>query len=280
MKYMGSKERISAEILPIILKDKKDYDLYIEPFCGSLAVIEKVTDIKRFASDKNPYLIAMWKGLRFGLDKPMDISRSLYNEYRNKYNTLKKCSQCQKDFSHTINFVGEDTIDQYRTPHSMMHNKITFRDLFLIGWIGYMASFNGRFYDGGYYGKSGNQNYVDEQIRNTMKQVPLLKDIDFHFRDFEGIHNMTLNMLLRGYGERFIFYCDIPYKGTKQYEYSKEFNYELFYMMCRYLSRDGHKIFVSEYQMPDDFTCVWEKEVTNSMNLTKTKKSVERLFTL
>lgn len=34
MKYMGSKSRIAKYILPIILKDRKDGQYYVEPFCG------------------------------------------------------------------------------------------------------------------------------------------------------------------------------------------------------------------------------------------------------
>ena len=30
--------------------------------------------------------------------------------------------------------------------------------------------------------------------------------------------------------------------------------------------------------MPDDFDCIWEKEVTNAMNTTKTYKPIEKLF--
>ena len=58
MKYMGSKNRIANEILPIILKDRKPNQYYIEPFCGGLGTFDKVTG-NRIGSDKNKYLIAM-----------------------------------------------------------------------------------------------------------------------------------------------------------------------------------------------------------------------------
>ncbi len=47
---------------------------------------------------------------------------------------------------------------------------------------------------------------------------------------------------------------------------------------CRNMSKKGHVVFVSEYQAPDDFKCVWQKELTNSMNQTKTYKPIEKLF--
>ena len=57
-------------------------------------------------------------------------------------------------------------------------------------------------------------------------------------------------------------------------------DYEKFYTWCRALKDDGHTVFVSEYEMPSDFKCVWKKELTNSMNPTLTKKPTEKLFTL
>ena len=61
MKYMGSKNRIANEILPIILKDRTENQWYVEPFCGGCNLIDKV-DGNRIANDKNKYIIAMWKG--------------------------------------------------------------------------------------------------------------------------------------------------------------------------------------------------------------------------
>ena len=75
-----------------------------------------------------------------------------------------------------------------------------------------------------------------------------------------------------------IIYCDIPYKDTKQYATSKNFDHDKFWQWCRDMTKQGHKVFISEYQAPDDFICVWSKEVTNSMNTTLTYKPVERLF--
>ena len=58
MKYMGSKNRIAKDILPIILKDRTPKQWYIEPFCGGLGTLDKVTS-NRIASDKNKYIIEM-----------------------------------------------------------------------------------------------------------------------------------------------------------------------------------------------------------------------------
>ena len=140
----------------------------------------------------------------------------------------------------------------------------------MIGWIGWMASFNGRFFDGGYSGKSGGRDYVDEQIRNTEKQISKIKGIKFFYSSYDEL----------SIPDNSIIYCDIPYKDTKQYATSKDFNHDKFWEWCRVMTKKGHRVFISEYQAPDDFTCVWSKIVTNSMNTTITYKTIEKLFTL
>jgi DNA adenine methylase len=45
------------------------------------------------------------------------------------------------------------------------------------------------------------------------------------------------------------------------------------------MSSKGHTVFISEYEAPNDFYCVWSKEVNVSIRPTKTLKQVEKLFT-
>lgn len=128
-------------------------------------------------------------------------------------------------------------------------------------------------YSGGYSGhnviqKNGkSRDYITEQINNTLSQIPYFKGIEFYSKDYQEVE----------IPENSIVYCDIPYRDTKQYETSKDFDYERFYNWCRE-NQDKYKIFVSEYFTPDDFKCIWQKEVTNAMNTTKTYKPIEKLF--
>ena len=234
---MGSKNRLSKDILPIILKDRKNEQYYVEPFAGGMNLIDKVSG-NRIANDLNYYLIEMWNGLQNNYDRPYEITREMYSLARTDYN-----NNTNKNYSD-----------------------------FLIGWIGWMGSYNGRFFDGGYSGHSvgkTERNYIAEQIRNTEKQIEFLKDVRLHSTSYETL-TLPSNSLI---------YCDIPYKGTKQYTTSKSFNHDNFWKWCRDKTTEGHKIFVSEYNAPKDFKCVWEKQVTNSMNQTNTHKPTERLFT-
>lgn len=85
MKYMGSKARFVNEILPIILKDRKDNQWFVDLFCGGCSVAQEVSG-KVIANDKNKYLIEMFKGLQENKDRPKIISKELYTEARTEYN--------------------------------------------------------------------------------------------------------------------------------------------------------------------------------------------------
>ena len=237
MKYMGGKSKIAKYILQIILDGRRKEQWYIEPFCGGLGTFDKVTG-NRLACDNNKYLIAMWQGLQQNKERPIYITKELYSDARTEFNNK---------------------------------TNIKFSD-FEIGWIGWMASFNGRFFDGGYSGTVGKRDYINEQIRNTEKQIPLIKGAVFESGDYRETSMF--------YPDNSIIYCDIPYKGTKQYATSKSFDYDSFYNWCRNMKHFGHRVFISEYDAPNDFTCVWEKEVTNSMNSTITYRPTERLYTI
>lgn len=240
MKYMGSKARIVHEILPIMLD--KEHDTFVDAFCGGCSVIENVPDTyRRIANDKNKYLIEMWKALQAGTKFKEEIPRKLYADARDCY--------------HGKNGRYTDAA---------------------VGWIGFMASFNGRFFDGGYSGHNvvGKnrkvRDYIRGQIENTMRDVPLIKGVEFYSGSYDELV----------IPDKSIVYYDLPYKATKKYDVSKNFDYESFYICCMEMARRGHKVFISEYQMPQEFRCVWEKEVTNSLNPNITKRPVERLFTI
>ena len=65
-------------ILPIILKDRKPEQWYVEPFAGGMNAICEVQG-NRIANDKNLHLIAMWKGLSENRERPNDIPKELYD---------------------------------------------------------------------------------------------------------------------------------------------------------------------------------------------------------
>lgn len=177
----------------------------------------------------------MWNGLINNETRPTIIDRALYSSARNSFKT------------------GDGAMSD-----------------FLIGWVGWMASYNGRFFDGGYSGHDVNgRDYISEQIKNTERGLYLLKNVVFTSKSY-------IDFKLK---EPCIIYCDPPYAGTKGYSNSSEFNHDQFWEWCRFMAIQGHQVFISEYSSPSDFECIWRSEITNSMGLSKTYKPIECLFT-
>lgn len=156
MKYLGGKTRIAKEILPLILADRKEGQHFVEPFCGGCNVTDKVLG-NRIANDYNEYLIAMFRGLVSGEKYPEQISRELYNDVR----------ECFRSGS-----------GKY--------------DLGFIGWVGFMASYRGKFF-GGYSGtalyKGKPHDYIAEAVRSVTRQAPKLQGVEFCSRGLQGPTN-------------------------------------------------------------------------------------------
>lgn len=241
---MGSKSRIVDSILPIIQQRIKDYNIktYIEPFCGGCNVIDKVLCDTKIASDKQKYLIEFLKNVDKVKDFPDEISREHYSEVRTCFN--EKCDKYE---------------DWY------------------IGAIGFLASYNGRFFDGGYaqtnYSKSKTtehvivRNYYKEAKENVLEQLSRLKDIQFQCCDYDYYSDC----------QDCLIYCDIPYQGTKQYGSSKNFDYEKFWSWARTMS-EKNVVLISEHNAPSDFECIWSQEINRTIDNNKRVKAVERLF--
>lgn len=81
MKYMGSKARIAKHILPIILKDRKEGQCYVEPFVGGANIIDKV-DGWRIGADSNKYLIAFLNAMKNGEKIPEGINSEIYQHVK------------------------------------------------------------------------------------------------------------------------------------------------------------------------------------------------------
>ena len=239
IKYMGSKLRISKYIVPIIQDyiDKNKCIRYYEPFVGGANIIDKIKCKNKYASDNNEYLIELYNNLDKINDIPDFITKAHYSEVRDCFN--KKLDTYPKWY---------------------------------IGAIGFLASYNGRFFDGGYAGivhtKVGkNRNYFDEAKRNLIKQIPNLIDINFNFMDYGNCNDIS----------NYVIYCDPPYQGTTKYNTSKNFNTNTFWDWVRDKSKNNIVI-VSELKAPNDFECIWEQEVTRTVDNTKRINSIEKLF--
>ena len=79
MQYMGSKARHAKELLPIILKDRKPGQWYVEPFVGGANMIDKV-DGNRIGADVHPHLICLLDAVANGWIPPESVSEEEYKQ--------------------------------------------------------------------------------------------------------------------------------------------------------------------------------------------------------
>lgn len=230
MKYMGSKSRIAKHILPIILKDRKDGQWYVEPFVGGANIIDKVEG-NRIGADSNSFLISLLQHCASGKshDLPSKISEDEYNHIK--------------------------------------ENKDLYSD-FIVAHCGFNATFGAKWFGG--YARARKSTGYDRDVvcgkNSLVKQMPMLNGVDFKSCGYADLY----------IPKNSIIYCDPPYAGTTKYK--DDFNHDDFWQWCRDKSNEGHQVFISEYNAPDDFECVWEKEIQSGLNTTTTKKGVERLF--
>lgn len=144
----------------------------------------------------------------------------------------------------------------------------------VVALCGILASYNGNWFRayGGYSEtKTGNdRNYYAEGVRNLMNQVPNIIDVEYKYCEYDKLEIPPKS----------IIYCDPPYQSTDKTYKEKQFNHDTFWDWCRTKTNEGHNVFVSEYNAPNDFKCIWSKEIVSSLTQdTGSKKAIEKLFT-
>jgi len=141
----------------------------------------------------------------------------------------------------------------------------------LIGYVGF-NSYGGKFFRGYRRDNKGKRDYWKEHFGNLQKQVEFIKNVDFFCCDYTELE----------IPKNSIIYCDIPYCETEKYKINgvyEIFDYKLFWNWCRDKANKEHTIFVSEYNAPADFECIWSREISSNLtNNHKDKKAVEKLF--
>lgn len=227
MKFMGSKNRIAKEILPIMLASRKDDQTWVEPFVGGGNLIDKVSG-PRLGSDADKFVISALVSIRDNIDElPRDNSEFSEEDYRE------------------LRYSEEN-------PHK--------------GYCGFSLSYGGKWLGGWRRDSTNKRDYVLESYKNAQKQSVQLQGVELICCEYDKLE----------IPENSIIYCDPPYFGTTGY--NQTFNHNKFWEWCRMISKN-HTLFVSEYTAPDDFECIWSKDIVSSLTKdTGSKIGCEKLF--
>ena len=134
-------------------------------------------------------------------------------------------------------------------------------------WIRYECSFGSKL-DNGYASNKEGRNYAEKGKNLALKQSPKIQNVDFICDSYENLDF-----------ENCLIYCDPPYQGTTGYK-TGAFDHDKFFEWCREQAKKN-VVFVSEYNAPDDFECVWQGEIKTNFSSTRKKathNAVEKLF--
>lgn len=245
MRYLGGKTKIAKPIAEIINNFTGGGITFVSLFCGSCVIESLVKAERKILNDKHEYLIAMYKALQNGYELPENLTREEYYEIK-----------ANKD-----------------------------KDKALAGFVGFGCSFGGKWF-GGYAKNRVRRNYCLEAKKHTMKTWSIENYCGESKRGMDkamlGIKDATFTCLDYKDVEippDAIVYCDPPYADTTGYSTSKGFDYNEFWNYMRKLSKT-HTVFISEEKAPDDFECIWSKEVKRVLDVNKSniQPKVEKLF--
>jgi site-specific DNA-adenine methylase len=220
MVYMGSKSRIAKYIVPILQKEIVENDIKLY--------------IEPFVGGANV------------IDK-IECERRIASDINSDLIALLKYAQSDTE----LKIAPEDCpFEHYADVRSNRNTgKYTqeYRAL-----VGYCASYAGRYFEGGYgRDKTGKRNIYKERVKNLKEQAEHFRGIEFSCMDYQKYLDMGITNAL--------FYLDPPYRNTKKYA-KNLIDYEEFYAFCHKLTDAGNIVIISEFNMPDGFECIWEKE--------------------
>lgn len=155
MRYMGSKNRLSKYLVPIIESyiDEKT-EGYIEPFVGGANIIDKVNCDNKIGYDVHKELVALLNYIKVNDDIPEIITEEEYKKVKN--------------------------------------NRENYEDWY-VGLVGFCASFGAKYF-GGYARDSKNDTsgkWSMGAIKNLKKQAINFKNITFECKDFRDIYNIS-----------------------------------------------------------------------------------------
>ncbi len=141
MKYLGSKNKISKHLKPIIESYLVDKDVYIEPFVGGANMIDKINFNNKIGSDLNKYVIELLKVAQNNVELiPSEIDEEEYNKVKN--------------------------------------NKESFEEWY-VGLVGFCATFGAKWFGGYARDRKTGRNIPAEGIKNLKKTSTKFKKYNF-----------------------------------------------------------------------------------------------------
>lgn len=142
----------------------------------------------------------------------------------------------------------------------------------LRGFVGFPCSFGGKWFGGYARDPKRGRNFADVASRSIQRKASLMRGATVLLADYRDMGEYV--------GPNTVVYCDPPYASTTGYRGVASFDSDEFWEVMRGWASTGARVFVSEYQAPQDWECVWEGVAKSSLSGKGSSSEVrERLFT-
>lgn len=236
MRYMGGKTMIAKKIVAAILEDTNDRGTWFEPFVGGGNVLEHAAP-------------------HFTQRVAMDAHEDLILMWAA---TVAGWTPPE--------FVSKDLYQSLRRANSSP----------LRGYVGFGASFGGRWFEG-YGSQKVDAKHPHAEVCRSSYPTVVRQGSVFAAHDVSFVH-ARFGDVSPPPGS--VVYCDPPYAGTKKYS-TGQFDYDRFYSTLGMWAAGGSAVYVSEYAVPDGVACdvIWEGSRRNTLHRdTNDRTTVERLF--
>lgn len=245
MRYSGSKKRFAKYLLPIITEHLTKDTYFIDAFMGGANILSEISQTeKKIGIEINKYVHSLWVELRtHGMERiPKEVSEEMYYDVKQSY-------------------INQDN----RYPY------------YIIGYVGTCCSYGGAWFNGyARFNPNKNEDHIKEAYNGLKKQVENFK----HFKETYFYNNTYEIINTIKFPKGTVIYCDPPYANTKKYE--SDFDHVYFWDWVRHMSQNGFYVYVSEYEAPDDFKCIWQMNKKDGMSATKKgqkqQNKIEKLF--
>lgn len=128
---------------------------------------------------------------------------------------------------------------------------------YILGYVGNACSYGSAWWNGyARFNERKNEDHIGEAYRGLERQLEKFKELKGTVFTYDSYDRVELP-------RNSVIYCDPPYASTKKYE--SDFDSEKFFEWVREMTAKGYKIFISEYDAPSDFVCIWEKDKKDGM---------------
>jgi site-specific DNA-adenine methylase len=269
--YQGSKSKIAEEIAEQIPRG----NCFVDLFCGGGAISHYMMEHNRYKS----YVMNDITNSALAFRRILEKGSSDFRDWVSREDFFKLGSSVDDTIRKMIWSFGNDQrtyiySEANEKGKKALHYAIVFGDYSLMHELSRIAEVKGL-----------HKRYM--AARRVVKELARLQPLESlerlqsleRLESLERLQSMESDYRSVAIPPNSVVYCDIPYARTTGYHKDKAgrtFDHEAFFEWARTRS---FPVYISEYNAPSDFRCIWKKNIRCTLCATDNSKvATERLF--